>query len=277
MKRKGLLILGVVCCLAGAACGNDKTNNTSTTPQPTTAPTQELQIEVGGITNFPLPSPAPTKAPEPTPILRCVTKNEEIKVEEDGKVILMSQISYPVFDGVGAEGLNQKVSEMVENFRADFAEQEKYARSDYAGSKKNGVEFETQEDDFFVTISGKTEELMSMISVRYTNAGGPHPNFYQLGHVYKISDGSVCSLEDYLKGKQLTVKNIAERASEDFMKQAENDPDAFMLSRPLSEEVLDLINKEHWYFSENGVVVFINPYEIAPYAMGSFMSVIPVE
>ena len=276
MRRKVFIVAGMAGCLLVAACGKTKEKETPT-PTVTAAPTQEVEQGGSGITNFLFPTVEPTKAPEPTPTLRCNTKSDVIKVEEEGVLILQSEISYPVFDGIGAEGLNRQIDALLDAFREEFSKQEKNAKLDYADSKKNGETFVTEHDDFFITVSGMTEELISCISVRFTDAGNPHPNFYQTGHVFQVSDGSEVTIDQYLKAYNVSAAEAAEYAAAEFLAQVNNDMDAFILDKALSEEVLALVENNHWYFSDAGVVVFANPYEIAAYEKGTFMSVIPFE
>lgn len=273
MKKKCGFFLGILCCMLAGACGtkgNSKPteapeNNLTVTPGANPVVTQEPGSEIGV-------TPMLSPTPEPTPILRCRTEIERTRETEDGVVFFTSELSYPVFEGIGAEGLNREITAIVEVFQAEREVQIENAKQDYADSKKNGQSFEAEVDDFHMTATGENENMLSFVSVRYTNGGGPHPNTNLFGYVLNKENGARVSMDDFLKENNLnlTAEKIAQTAAEEFLAQMGGDADTFMISKSLPETVLDFINENHWFFSDNKITVFINPYEIAPYACGSF-------
>lgn len=101
-------------------------------------------------------------------------------------------------------------------------------------------------------------------------AGGPHPTGRSFGLTYDLRTG------ERITPETLAVNSgaLTEAVREYILDAAANDPnsDSFY---SLEEFAAGVLQSGEWYLSPDGLAVFASPEEIAPYAVGSVVFVIP--
>lgn len=272
MKKKLLLVLGIVCCVAFAGCkGNGSANPTpangsTPTPEPTQMVNYDIEFE-----------PIATPTISPTPVLSCRTIDQtHMTTAEDGTTVLTGLLNYPKFVGLDEDTLNQEVSKTVDEYLANLEQEGIYAKEEYEEAKKSGETFTPQMDTLMMSVSGMDDVYISLLSIRYTELGGPHPNTVFTASVIDRA-GKQVSLDDFLaaKGCTATAKIVADYAATVFEARNDGEENVFTVTKPVNEAVLELIERNHWYFSEKGITVFANTYELAPHAYGTYSVDIP--
>ena len=118
----------------------------------------------------------------------------------------------------------------------------------------------------------------SMTTYFSSYTGGAHPNNVQEAFNFSLEDGDRLSLEEVLqpKGTRALEFMILERLQEKA--------DGFGLFPEYESVVAERFQPDalctqtdFWYFSNTGLVVFFNPYDISPYAAGVVKIEFPYE
>ena len=126
-------------------------------------------------------------------------------------------------------------------------------------------------------ISFANNQVVSIVSLGYSYTGGAHGNYGYDAHTYNLKTGADLSVVDLVRPDQLqafyrrvstkllaqnrdllfpeTVKDI-----EGFLKQTK--------STSTEAQVAQFGHLTNWYLTNEGIIFFYNPYEIAPYAAG---------
>ncbi|MCH5272673.1 MAG: DUF3298 and DUF4163 domain-containing protein [Lachnospiraceae bacterium] len=269
MKRKiPLFVFLLSGCLLFYACGKNIDDGgkkeTTLSPAPTGGESEEPDLTK---------EPEPTKEPEIslTPAkdeLESRPETEEYLAKEGDAEVFVSKISYPVFTGGKADtdALNAFVESLIEEFRAYLPEAEEGARLDYEDFGESGLIAFPESAEFTITVVGETKEWISIHSTWYGYGGGPHPNTYCKAYVRKKADGSEVSIEEYLEQYRLTPEEVADYAAEQVRAVAEED--MFWDEEGLPDSFLRILKENQWYFTDEGIVLFADPYELAAYVYG---------
>lgn len=122
---------------------------------------------------------------------------------------------------------------------------------------------------FEVTFISK--HVLSILENTYIFSGGAHPDIINDAHTFSL-----------LTGKEITLKDIfflytdAEKKLKEFITKhiLQNQEDYFLDAKKTIQEMP--LEKFKFYIDRNGIVVFFNPYEIAPYVRGIVEFVIPM-
>lgn len=205
---------------------------------------------------------------------------EADEAKADDVIYFRSSVVYPEFtDGYGAEIMNEFVEDVLETIRKELPLSKENARYDYEDSL-NG-EF----PDFIfpevqacsLNVLWQDENRVVLHMQNYTEFGGAHPNCYCVAYVVKKADGTLTEIEELLAEYDLTVEAVADYAAAQIR---ETEGDALYLTdseTALVDWVTDFLEGNQWYVTENGLMIFANPYDIAPYAYGTITCEIPYE
>lgn len=105
------------------------------------------------------------------------------------------------------------------------------------------------------------DQILSIKFNYYQYTGGAHGNPYSLSYNIDLATGEDIRLVDFLEDKNLTLKQM-----EDIIKsKIENEPDLYFQD----DYGFQSLDEEQCYYLENGeLVVYFQPYAIAPYSTG---------
>lgn len=142
-------------------------------------------------------------------------------------------------------------------------------------------DMEDDGDDAFITpwtieiesdVEHVSDKTACIFMGTYSYTGGAHPNYFASLMNFDVKTGKKLSLEDFIKDKA-TLTKIAESAfrKEKEMGTTENLNEAGYFW----DETFGL--PENIGLGEEGLKLYYNPYEIAPYALGVTEFVIPYE
>lgn len=223
------------------------------------------------------PTPVPTVTEAAAPVVSDATELKYSFLDEANEAVdgettyFTSSVVYPVFtEGDGAEAVNAFMETLLAKFRLYLPEAEENAKYDYEEFKNGeypGFIFpEVQE--YTVSVPWQDAEKLVLYVQNYSNAGGAHPNMFGMAYVINKEDGSRKESKTILAEYGLTVEETAEYAAERIR---EKDGDALYATdsdEELTEWVVAFLEGNGWYLTENGLMIFANPYDIAPYAYG---------
>ncbi|AFH48667.1 Hypothetical protein IALB_0955 [Ignavibacterium album JCM 16511] len=173
------------------------------------------------------------------------------------------KILYPQINGLDNPEVQKKINSFLET---EFMQAKSWfddfvADTDYTSEFPPDWVF-SFETDFNVTYN--SIEFLSIVLNYYEFTGGAHGNYYSVGYNIRTSDGEVLILPDILKPNSLQA--LSEFCTEEIL----NMFDANSLNEAgLFEDELNISDDQDFYITPDALVLQFDPYEIAPYAMGS--------
>jgi len=136
--------------------------------------------------------------------------------------------------------------EMARQSQRDFAEAE-FPRREFVGR----VDFELK----------NSREILSIKFNYYQYTGGAHGNPYSLSYNIDLATGEDLKLADFLERKKMTLAEVEEFITSEIKK----DPDLYFQA----DYGFQSLAADQCYYLEKGkIVVYFQPYAIAPYSTG---------
>ncbi len=266
-KRAIVAVMGVFVMLiaAGCAVSKDKQREEVTKiPVEDNTEVPEKVTPTGAVE-------VTTPAQEENSYELSFTDKEETEEATDGDVVyFMSSIHYPVFEGKYADNVNRFMTSLVDGFRETLPEAKENAKFDYEDSKMNayGMQIFPEAEELTVSCVWSKEQYLVLKAEYYSNTGGAHPNVFYKTYVVDMTDGYKETFESMIRPYGVTTDEVVSLATERI--QAEHGEELFPTDdeNQLENWVYLFTQMEQWYFNENGLVLFANPYDIAAYAYG---------
>ncbi|SES26133.1 Protein of unknown function [Gracilibacillus ureilyticus] len=173
-------------------------------------------------------------------------------------------LKYPQVSDVGKEKMEEKINR-------DF---DKYIKEAYKADKANQKQAEKYgfEGEYLTTYDVKYNKSprLSILTSDYMFSGGAHGNTVVQSFNYDVE-----------KGKRIYLTDIL--TTEDQMKKVQNYVWEYAIERPdifypdLKKEDIQLTKETAFYFTDDGIVLVFQQYEIAPYVSGNQEITIPKE
>lgn len=109
-----------------------------------------------------------------------------------------------------------------------------------------------------------------------TYTGGAHPNNIIWSIAYDIENGKIITIEDLIKENPNILK-ILSKESRTLLKQDKRfqDMDSVIEEMMIEGTREESANFKTFAFSEEGLILFFEQYQVAPYSYGSFEVIIP--
>lgn len=190
-----------------------------------------------------------------------IIKKEFYQATEDTSAYV--RIFYPQISNLNNQSVQNKINSLLEtefmqakNWFNDFI-----ADTDYISEFPPDWVF-SFETDFRVTLNNA--DFLSLVLDYYEYTGGAHGNYYSIGYNIRLSDGEILTLKDILKPNSLQA--LSEFCVEEILNMFDanslNDAGFF-------EDDLDISDDQDFYITPDALVIQFDPYEVAPFAMGS--------
>ena len=223
------------------------------------------------------PTPVPTVTEAAAPVVSDATELKYSFLDEANEAVdgettyFTSSVVYPVFtEGDGAEAVNAFMETLLAKFRLYLPEAEENAKYDYEEFKNGeypGFIFpEVQE--YTVSVLWQDIDVVALHVTNYSHTGGAHPCTFGMAYMINKADGTTVESEAVLAKYGLSLEEVSEYAATQLR---EKDGDALYEAdseETLTEWVTNFLKGNQWYLNENGLVIFANPFDIAPYAYG---------
>ena len=170
------------------------------------------------------------------------------------------EVFYPVTD---YEVLNQQIQQMITNYVSDFEQ----------SLSPNTV----QNDQMYsLMISYETYEYPPFVSYRFTifmNTGGAHPNHFLWTIVFDQEKEEIFSLNDWLNYYPSLLEFFSRYSRQELIQKEGIVSTSMMIegTRPV------ISNFSHFVLDKEGVILFFEYYQVAPYSSGEFQVFIPYE
>lgn len=170
------------------------------------------------------------------------------------------EVFYPV---TNYEVLNQQIQQMITNYIDDFEQ----------SLSPNTI----QNDQMYsLMISYETYEYPPFVSYRFTifmDTGGAHPNHFLWTVVFDQEEERIISIAD-LEKTYPAILSIFSRYSREILMDNPGIVNSSMLfegTKPTLE------NFSRFVFTSQGILIFFEHYQVAPYSSGEFQVLIPYE
>ena len=269
-------ILGIV-LLAGCGKGTEGGNQKEvTTPSP--VPTEAVvKVEEPGKENEPDKETEPQK--ELSYELTSTGKEETEEVKDGDFVYFKSTVNYPVFEGAYAENLNGFVGSLIEKFRNEVPAAKENAELDYADFLDGGMSelIFPEVEELTVNFQFVKEKTCVLFANCFSDIGGVHPNTANKSYVVDITTGKEIPFESVLAPYGAAKETVVTYAIEKIKEEHAEELYPFEDDEYLVQQVKRFTENNQWYLNDTGVVLFANPYDIAPYAYGMIECIIPYD
>lgn len=174
-----------------------------------------------------------------------------------------------VVDGVSAEAA-ANINKVLDKSYADAAEYcDEFQESAYSAYLDDSM-FAAYTYDYRVEVERCDESVISVIVSESVYAGGAHGSYGKVTFNFSAKTGELLSVDDITDDGNALAEHIAsyiQSAYSDTVKN--NEPDLSQVSK--------LIENGQWYFTNEGLIVFAQPYEIASFAAGMPTFTVPYD
>lgn len=278
MKRLLILLLCLVLCLTG--CANGTAQNTSELMHPETENvTYITETEAGNDGEEELRK-STRDADAEAEVRISVTTDEQRGMDhntKDGTLLFTRQIQSTTISMPDRPDIEAQINSVLnEQYAVTCVTQNnllEQARSEYTTLQVTpsdtvwsfyGYSYYTAD-----TITRLDSRIFSMTVYYSSYTGGAHPNNTQEAKNFNLATGELLSLSQVLlpEGQDALETKIL-----DWLRTKASDFGLFEdYQSVVTSKFQSSVLKEQttaWYFSDNGLVVFFNPYDITPYAAG---------
>lgn len=170
------------------------------------------------------------------------------------------------------DALNQKNLDSQKSFMADNQADARQMYQDEPEMMENNG----WESELTLTAVRADETVLCLMQTDYSWLGGAHPNTYITGITYDTQTGKELSLKGIAKDYDGIYDYVLKKLAE------ENDPDMFFEGYEDTVKAMFYggdanYGQVQWFLTNDGVTIWFNQYDIAPYAAGPVTVEIPFE
>ncbi len=173
-------------------------------------------------------------------------------------------------DEHAAERINASLAELYVKFRAD-AEYTRRVAEDQTGGEIIELSYRCTP-----SVTRCDTRALSIVFDVSQDIGGLHADFTRISRSYNADTGALLSLADIAKNEEQLktfIKNyvIGLAAGDEYKENGES-----ILFDDFETSIGELVDAgSNWYLNDEGLVVYANPYDIAPYSSGVLLFEIP--
>ena len=199
-------------------------------------------------------------------------EDEELK-SDDGTTYYRQSLGTATIsskDERAAERINSSLAEMYVRFGAD-AEYTRRVAEDQPDGEQIALSYYCAP-----SVTRCDTRVLSVVFDVSQDIGGIHADSTRTSRSYNADDGSLLTLADIAKNEEQLktfIKNyvIGLAAGDDY-----KEGGVSILFDDFESTISDLVDAgANFYFSDNGLVFYANPYDIAPYSRGVLLFEIP--
>ena len=115
-------------------------------------------------------------------------------------------------------------------------------------------------------VTYKSDNVISLYTDEYLFLGGAHGNTKRESQNWNMQNGRFIELKTFYPNNPYYIIEILKNINSQIAKQNASGENQFFDN--YCQLVLENFNLENFYITEDGVVIFFNQYEIAPYSSG---------
>ncbi|OAB26998.1 hypothetical protein PMSD_23745 [Paenibacillus macquariensis subsp. defensor] len=171
-------------------------------------------------------------------------------------------LQYPVISGLVSTDAEKEINSVLEKIKKEFVDASNVQAANRDGSIEHPYEFL---QNYLVTYN--QNGLLSLVMNQYSYTGGAHGMNNRIGLTFSLKDGKLLSLDDLLKEKNSTYKVTLDK----FVLKS------FQGFEGYYSEFKGLDANATYYLKTDGLALFFQQYEYAPYSSGNPTFVIPYD
>ena len=215
-------------------------------------------------------------------ILRTIeVKTERIRdtIRYEDTPILQYQLEYPVISSPQnlktAEKINEfyrrKVKKLMEMIEKTL---QKEAIRDYQTSIKNKLPIHRYEVNLSYTITYNRSCTLSLYMQEYCYSGGAHGATQQSSQTWSIDTGRQLAIRELLANGRGDIAKLLEEVTRQITQDEDRQTKYFADNE---KQVRKQFEPKQFYITKDGIVIYYQQYDIAPYATGIPTFLIPRE
>jgi predicted small lipoprotein YifL len=265
-----LLVLTLLFVLCLSSCGAKTPAADSPSPENTQTPIAPESESPSDTPSTSETSESDRETPAADALIVDITSDQSQYTADDGTVLLTASVETPVFSG-GMDGVAETIansfSTLCQSVYDTSAEQLRADAEYYYNSGEYMEPWTPYTADRTVTVTRCDENVLSLCITDYTYSGGVHGYSMVYGYSFNVSDGTVIHLDALSNGTTDTRSFVYGHALEYLQTSAYADGLFDGYEDTLSGRIAD----GNWYFSDEGLILICNAYDIAPYAAGTIL------
>ncbi len=195
-----------------------------------------------------------------------------------GQVVLTYAIQYPQFvtfsSMLGLRRINGYYKQQAREL-ADLVQEQMYrtAVEDYVGRQEEGFPFSPYELDRPFTMTYGERNVVSLYLDDYRFTGGAHGNTLRTSNTWNALTGQKIPLSALFRPGVNYQERILEVILHEVQRRAEEEPGTY--DENVEELVVESFQEKNFYLTPEGIVIYYQQYEIAPYSTGIPTFLIP--
>lgn len=198
-------------------------------------------------------------------------RTAEKELYYQGDVIVKYVIHYPeIITSEYEEGkrrfnhYNREIALALKKFaEGEFYEQ---ARQTYEYNKQNGYPIMVYELVRECDITYNYDKIVSLYSDEYTFAGGAHGNTLRKSQTWDLEYAVLLPLQAFFRGNPYYLLDIIKQINEQIADNIKAGNDWYFEN--YCQLVVENFRLENYYLTNEGIVVYFQQYDIAPYSSG---------
>ena len=261
MTKKIKLLSLLICIGLLSGCGKTKESTPNTEDANTPTPTSDVST-LPDEEEVDIKESVDTTAIEPI-VINVQEYYDNIWDEETGKLIFELHTAGITTDGDKYPKLAQSLQKFSKDHMAMMTEQRD--RTDIIEEDDEFFETGNYSSVWDISVNRADTKMLSFDVQYYSYLGGAHGYYSNGGYTYDTASGKLLTLKDVItdlpKLEEIVLKKLSDISEEYGLY---DDYEAGIKSE-ISEGDGPYIN---WDFDNNGMNIWFNPYDIAPYASG---------
>lgn len=195
---------------------------------------------------------------------------------EDNEIMCIYEIATPVVT-IKSDKASEKISARLNEFQSAYREGADAIKSAALAQMDEARSDAPYEYNCSVSVARGDTAVLSLVYDIYTYSGGTHGYTARTARCFDIQSGDELALEDITEDAQTLkefiygyVLNLA--AGEKYTFEGES-----IFFEDFNAALIELIDGDSWYFANDGLVIFADPYSIASFVQGRIDFVIPYD
>jgi hypothetical protein len=215
------------------------------------------------------PTTAVTETSMAAPALSWSIKTtDRTYMAKDGSVVLAVTSSLPSIANASANPAGVKINTYFDRLAQDVLKADEQVATEAVGAyEEMGGDFFAWSDDLSGEVVWQNSDFASTVTSQSNYFGGAHSNTTQSSATFDLSSGEVVPLTSFFK---ITATQVTNRIVDLVYEQTSTlkDESGILLYDCDEATIREALKLENYYLASQGLVVFFQPYDIAPYAAG---------
>lgn len=199
-----------------------------------------------------------------------------VKVVNDnnGRMLLSVDCAYPVIISDEENPFYTYINDEYKKNAEEYVKSiESWNQDVEAMAEALGEDFRPLVFSLSYEVTLNRNNMLSITTHNYENTNGAHPNTSKESKTFQMLLEKELSLTDILDSDQDDVDAVVRTSFEKILMESPFEMDISDVQRNLAEEVHNV----NFYLTDNSLVMYFNPYQVGPYAIGAPSSEIKYE